>query len=296
MNPERKEPRSGKLSVVVPVYSGDAYLAGMFRSLFLDGLRRNAGRRIELVIVDDASPLRAETERAAEEASAWADVVYHRNPGNLGYLASANKGLALSSGGYVLLCNSDTRLAPGALDRLLDALREPATGIAGPMTNGAFNSLEQLAGDTPAPLASFEEAELLRFDSYGAALAARGRPAAEAGWLIGFCMLLKREMLEDVGLFDESFGYGYLEELDYAIRARKAGWKLAVAPDAFVFHGGLRSSWSPAGPNSGSQTGRAFPVRTFFRISRGLWRIVRKYGWGAVGLPQDPAEMAKRGF
>lgn len=285
------------LSVVVPVYSRDPYLAAMFSRLFLDGLRRNTGKRVELVIVDDASPLRSETEAAAREAGSWADIIYHRNPQNLGYLRSANKGLSLASGSRILLCNSDTRLAPGALARLEAALdADPRLGLAGPVSNGAYNSSLQLAPGLPAPLESFDEAELRRFDDYGLALSGRGQPPVEAGWLLGFCTLLRREVLQQAGLLDEIFGFGYLEEVDYAIRARRAGWKLAVVPGAFVFHGGLRRSLQFAGANAGSQTGRAAPLRTLLRVLNGLYRLVRKHGWGAAGLPQDAAGAAARGF
>jgi len=287
-----------KLSVIIPVYNRSVYLAGMLDKLCLSGLRQNAGRRVELVIVDDASPLEAETAASAGEAGRWADVVYHRNAENLGYLRSANKGLSLASGERLLLCNSDTRLAPGAVASLEAALDSgPGIGLAGPVSNGGFNAaLQQVVNGLPDPLESFEEAELRRFDAFGLALAGRGLPPVEAGWLMGFCTLLKREVFEELGPLDEGFGFGYLEELDYAIRARRAGWKLAVAPDAFVFHGGLCKSFQPVGPNAGSQTARAMPARTLLRVLRGLYRLVRKYGWKAVGIPQDAAGASARGF
>jgi GT2 family glycosyltransferase len=57
------------------------------------------------------------------------------------------------------------------------------------------------------------------------------------GFINGFCLLLRRRMLEAVGLFDGlNFGAGYGEENDLCIRARKARWKLVVADDCFVFH------------------------------------------------------------
>jgi len=287
----------GTLSVIVPVYSRNRYLAEMLDRLFLSGLRLNAGRRVELIIVDDASPLEAETAASAEGAGRWADVIYHRNIKNIGYLRSVNKGLSLATGSRLLLCNSDTRLTPGALARLEAALdSDPRLGLAGPVSNGGFNAALQQAAKLPPPLESFEDAELSRFDAFGLAMSGRRSPYFEAGWLLGFCMLFKREVYEELGPFDEGFGFGYMEEVDYAIRARKAGWKLAAVPDAFVFHGGLSRSMQPAGPNSGSQTGRAMPIRTFFRILGGLCRLVRKYGWSAVGIPQDAAGAAARGF
>jgi GT2 family glycosyltransferase len=285
------------LSVIVPVYSRDAYLDRMFDQLCLGGLRACCPAGTELVIIDDCSPLEQETAARAIAAASWAAVKYHRNPANLGYLRSVNKGLELSSGARVLLCNSDTRLTPGALERLGAALNaDPRLGIAGPVSNGAFNSVLQAAPEPPPALRSFEPEELARFDAYGAALALRGARPAEAGWLLGFCTLMRRELLTQVGLFDEDFGFGYLEEVDYALRARRAGWKLAVAPDAFVYHGGLNTSFQLLGANAGSQTGRSAPLRTFLRTLKGLSCLVKKYGWGAVGLPQDAAGTAARGF
>lgn len=286
-----------RLSVIVPVHSRDAYLLEMFGTLFLGGLRAALPPGSELVIVDDASPLAAETAAQAEAAGAWAEVVYIRNERNLGYVRSVNAGLRAASGERLLLCNSDTRLTAPALARLEAALDSaPDIGLAGPVSNGAFNSEMQTAPGQPPPLESFAPEELARFDGYAAGLAARPLPPAEAGWLLGFCTLLRRETVSAVGLLDEGFGFGYLEEIDYAIRARAAGWRLAVAPDAFVFHGGLRRTRQFAGPNAGSQTGRSFPFLTLLRILRGLWHMTRKYGLRAVGAPQDCAGMSGRGF
>lgn len=276
-----------KISVVVPVYSGDAYLSEMLDKLFLSGLRRNAGRRLEIVIVDDRSPLKAETEALAGAASAWADVVYHRNQSNLGYMRSANKGLSLATGSRLLLCNSDTRLSPGALDRLEAALdADPRIGMAGPVTNGGYDTPLQQVHDAPPPLESFSDPEFARFDEYGRALAARLLPPVQALWLISFCTLIRREVLDSVGPLDEGFKYGYMEELDYGIRARRAGWKLAVAPDAFIFHGGLHNRWK-LGKNGSCQSGGSSHLRTYYRVARSALYMVRKHGLASISTPQN---------
>lgn len=283
------------ISVVIPVYSGSAYLAEMLEKLCLAGLRDNAGRELELVLVDDASPLREETAAAARRAGAWAGVRYLRNPANLGYVRSVNRGLEAAGGEAILVCNSDTRLAPGSLDALLSALYSGDTvGIVGPVSNGAFGSSIQQARGCPAPLASFEPGELRRFDEFGRGLARRGGAPFEAGWLFGFCTLMRRSLFSGIGPLDEGFGYGYLEEADYAFRARRAGWKLAVAPSSFVFHGGLRRG-GPL-PYAGSQTARMFPLRTAFRQLRGNLYMVRKYGWRSLGVGQEAEDVASHGL
>lgn len=286
---------SPSISVIVPVYSGSSYLAEMLQKLCLDGLRDNAGRELELVIVDDASPLEEETASAARRAGSWARVRYLRNPENLGYVRSVNRGLSAAGGDALLVCNSDTRLAPGSLDALISALySEDTAGIAGPVSNGAFGSPIQQARGCPAPLVSFDPGELRRFDDFGRGLADRGAAPFEAGWLFGFCTLIRRSLFSRIGLLDEGFGYGYLEEADYAFRARRAGWKLLAAPSAFVFHGGLR----PARllPDAGSQTARMFPLRTALRQLRGNLYMVRKYGWRSFGVGQEVGDVSSRGF
>lgn len=280
-------PARASVSVIIPIYSGDAYLAEMLDKLCLAGLRLNAGKRIELVIVDDRSPLEAETAALVRSAGEWADVVYHRNSANLGYIRSANKGMSLASGSRFLLCNSDTRLAPGALARLEAALdADPAAGMAGPVTNGGYNTRLQQLAEPPAQLESFSDDELRRFDDFGRDLAARRMRPVPANWLISFCTLIRREVFESVGPLDEGFKYGYLEELDYGIRARAAGWKLAAVPDAFVFHGGLRTKWKLS-PNGSCQSGGSSHLRTFYRVARSYIYVARKHGLQALSTPQD---------
>lgn len=269
----------------------------MLQYLCLNGIKLNAGRRIQLIIIDDASPLETETVAIVKEASNWADVIYHRNQINMGYVLSVNKGLSLSSCPLILVCNSDTRLSPGSLDRLIEGINSNAyIGMVGPISNGAFNSKIQMAKNLPAPLKSFSYEELSRFDDFGKTLAGQNQNLLFAGWLLGFCLLIKREVFENVGFFDEGFGFGYLEEIDYAIRIRRAGWKLAVVKNAFVFHGGLRKTFQLIGPNAGSQTNRSFPFLTFFRIMKGMFYLAHKYGWKAVGIPQDEHGARGRGF
>lgn len=275
-----------KLSVIVPVYSADPYLHGMFRDLFLDGLRRNADAPgLELVVVDDASPLRTETEAAAREAAAWARVRYLRNPANLGYLKSCNAGLAAATGDLLVLCNSDTRFCPGALRRMsASAMDNPEVGMVGPVTNGAFAASEQLSERVPHP-SDFSRAELDRLDSAAAAVQAGG-PLVDVRWLLGFCVLLKRAVLSGIGPLDEKFWFGYQEEVDYGIRARRAGWRLCVDPGAFVFHGGLRRPLTLAGSRSGSQTSSLMPLRTLLRITFNIAYLWRKHGLAEITAPQ----------
>lgn len=284
MGDEGKKP---ELSVVVPVFSADEYLADMFDALFLDGLRGNAeGFDLELVVVDDASPLEERTRASVRAASAWARVKHLRNETNRGFIFSCNRGLKAAGADEIVLCNSDTRLVPGALRRLVDAARgREDVGMLGPVTNGAFGAKAQLAAGLEG-LRDFSRRELDRVDAFGTALAREPR-LEDVRWLLRFCVLIKRRVLETVGEMDERFGFGYQEEVDYGIRARRAGWRLCVEPGTFVFHGGVRSSLLAG---DGSQTSRARPLRVLWEILVNSARLWRCYGRAELTLPQGLEE------
>lgn len=264
-----------RLSIVVPIYNCEPYLVEMFEGLFLDGLRRYAPPGAELVIVDDASPLEEETRRSARLAESIMPVRFHRNPSNRGFAASVNEGMRLAAGDLILLLNSDTRLTPGAVASLIGVLASaPDAAMAGPVSNRAFGAdLQQVDG--LAPLRDFSVPELARIDRFAEGLRAKGEGVVEATYLMGFCILLRREVFERVGPLDESFGLGYLEEVDYCLRIRDRGYRILIDRSAFVFHGGLKES-RLTGANSGSQTMRTRPWSMLYHLFRNsaylLWK------------------------
>ncbi|MFM8320837.1 MAG: glycosyltransferase [Chloroflexota bacterium] len=194
-----------------------------------------------LVLVDDGSE---------PQTAVWLDQFAVAHPAQLlrnaqarGYTCAANQGLRAAQGEFVVLLNSDTIVAAGWLDRLLACARsDPHTGLVGPLSNTAsWQSIPELhdGGDwahNPLP-AGMDVDEM-------AALAAHysARLYPEVRFLNGFCLLIRRQVIEQVGWFDEeNFGQGYGEEDDYALRARQAGWKLRVADDVYIYHAQSRS-------------------------------------------------------
>lgn len=188
----------------------------------------SAWPRFRLTLLDDASDAwtQARLDEFASRAHAC-DVRVLRNEAALGFVQNANRGFSESKSDLVVLLNSDTLVTPGWLARLAQvALADPQVAAVMPMSNQAsFHSLA-----VPMGWNVFQ---------YAAALATRAGPACfDAVTASGFCLLLRRTALDDVGFFDTAFGLGYGEESDWCMRARSRGWKVVAAPRAFVHHRG----------------------------------------------------------
>ena len=218
--------------VVVPVYNAPADVRACVASV-LAHLRPD----VRLVLIDDASPDPAIAAYFAELGRlAHPQVVLLRNESNVGFTGTANRGMQLSRADVVLL-NSDTIVTRGWLDALLHcAATDPRIGTITPFSNNAeICSFPRFCKDNPWP--PERDAEPVRAAIEAAA--APTYPDLPTG--VGFCLFLRRAMLDEVGIFDPAFGAGYGEENDLCLRAAHAGWRNVLADNAFVVHAGERS-------------------------------------------------------
>lgn len=236
------------IDVIVPVYSGEAETRTCIESVLASPTR--VARQV--VVIDDASPVPALSAWLRELAQAG-HVALIAHPANAGFVASVNEGMALHRDRDVLLLNSDTEVAPGWLDRIAAcARRDPAIGTVTPFSNNATicsypRTLVNNAippGETTASLDA----------AFAAANAGR---AADIVTAVGFCMYITRRCLDRVGLFDyERYGAGYGEEVDFCMRAARAGFRNVIAADAFVRHVG-EVSFSATNQSSDARRARA---------------------------------------
>lgn len=195
-----------------------------------------------IIIVDDGS---AEiTQKYLADYAAAQGCVLHRNEVAGGYTKAANCGLRLSDAEYVILLNSDTVVSPYWLERMLNcADSDPAIGLVGPLSNTAsWQSVPEVfdaVGDwtintLPMGMSIQDFANEVARES--------SRIYPQVGFINGFCFLIKQSLISQIGIFDEEvFGRGYGEENDYCLRAAQAGWKLAIADDAYVYHAQSKS-------------------------------------------------------
>jgi glycosyltransferase involved in cell wall biosynthesis len=137
----------------------------------------------------------------------------------------------------VVLLNSDTIVTPGWLDAIMHcAATDARIGTITPFSNNAeICSFPRFCENNPWP----PGADPARAQSAIAAAAAPVYPDLPTG--VGFCLYLRRALVDDVGVFDMAFGAGYGEENDLCLRAARAGWRNVLADNAFVVHTGERS-------------------------------------------------------
>ncbi|MGE5716284.1 MAG: glycosyltransferase family 2 protein, partial [Acidobacteriota bacterium] len=204
-----------RCDLVIPVYN-----ALRSTRACLESVRRFAPPWARVVVINDASD-----SATTEWLRARAGIVLLENAENLGFVRTANRGLLYSDAPWVCLLNSDTLLTEGALERMVTRCeRDPVIGMCCPLSNGAVN----LTVKVPPGEDVFSFARRV----------ARTSPALypDAVTIVGFCLLVKREVLKTLGVFDEVFGRGYCEETDLHYRARAAGWRCVVADDTWIHH------------------------------------------------------------
>ena len=217
------------VDVVIPVYGSRRLTLRSLESV----LRAAVSTPYELFVIDDASPDRTLRDELKALAAAGLFRLLE-NERNLGFVATANRGLALHEDRDVVLLNSDTCVYDGWLDRLLATLhRRPDIGTASPISNAAtiLSYPVFLRDNHRVPGVDF-----VHIDRLCAQLAPLPVDLPTA---LGFCMAIKRSCLAAVGPFDrENFGRGYGEENDFSLRAITRGWRTVAAPQVFVWHRG----------------------------------------------------------
>jgi GT2 family glycosyltransferase/glycosyltransferase involved in cell wall biosynthesis/tetratricopeptide (TPR) repeat protein len=210
------------VSIVIPVYNNLDLTRACWTSI-----RKNTGIPHQVVIVDNGS-----TEDVAYDAD-QNNLQVIRNESNMGFAYACNQGITHTYGDLIVILNNDTIVTPGWLERLMWHLEDdPKIGVLGVTTNYA-GSEQQI------PVTYKTERQLYNFseDIY-----CRNRHTrTEASKVVAVCMVLRRRLIEEVGLFDTRFGLGNFEDDDICLRARLAGYKVAFARDVFIHHAGSKT-------------------------------------------------------
>jgi len=182
----------------------------------------------ELIVVDNAS-----TDGTVEWLMNQPDIIVIKNTTNMGFPKGCNQGIVQAKGTNILLLNNDVIVTEGWLTNLLMCLyKHENIAAVGPVTNSASYG-------TAIPVAYTSLKEMQQF-------ASRYNVSDEKKWerrlkLIGFCLCIKRCVLDEVGLLDEQFTPGNYEDDDICLRMAQRGYTLYLCKDTFVHHYGSLS-------------------------------------------------------
>ncbi len=195
-----------------------------------------------VIVVDNASGDHsiAVLEQAITERqwSSWVTLL--PSPVNGGFSAGNNLGMqALSADAYLLL-NSDTIVRSGAIQSLLEALQTyPEAGLISPRLEWSDGTPQISCFRDRSPLSELIQSAATGLitrllGAYDVPLPVSDLPI-EPEWTSFACVLLRRQVIEQIGLMDEGY-FMYFDDIDYCRRAREAGWKIVHYPHAHIVH------------------------------------------------------------
>jgi len=259
------EPTAAVTVVVVNFNTGAALARCVQSALSTDAVRK-------VIVVDNASgdDSLARLEQAAIDPSR---LVVVRNARNLGFARAVNAVARDVSGDWLLVLNPDCELAPGAVERLWQALAwDPSAALAAPRVESPDGHMERASlRRFPRPWNSFVTVTGLwrlgrwwpAFQGVPADVADVPTTTSTAEAVSGACMLMRREALQQVGYFDEAYGL-HCEDLDLMVRLQQAGWHCLFVPEAAARHAQGLSS-------------RSRPLWVHWQKHRGMARFYAKF-------------------
>ncbi|MBT2291603.1 glycosyltransferase [Paenibacillus albidus] len=182
----------------------------------------------QLIVVDNLS-----TDGTRDWLADQTDILTIFNEENVGFPKGCNQGIEIATGDNILLLNNDVLVTENWLTLMNDCLYSSNDiGAVGPVSNSAYGDQEiNAAYSTLDEMWSFA-------NEYNRSTAPDWEQKIK---LIGFCMLIKKEVVDQVGLLDEIFSPGMCEDGDYSLRIIQAGYKLMVCRNIFIHHFGSTS-------------------------------------------------------
>lgn len=224
-----------KVTIVIPVYADWASLKDCIESLkkCID-FQKN-----KVLLINDCGPDVEYMEKSILSAITGFDgFLYYRNKKNLGFVKTCNRAVNEldETDNDILLLNSDTKVTQGFLEEMQNVLYcEKNIGAVSPRSNNATICTIPISAIKEKGIEAARSYRLFmkynnKFPKYSIA------PTAH-----GFCILIRRSLIDKYGLFDTVFGKGYGEEVDFCRRIKNHGWLSAISNQSFVFHLEARS-------------------------------------------------------
>lgn len=223
-----------KISIVIPIYN-------VFEDTkkCINSVLKNTNIPFELILIDDCSTDNRISEllNSYEYNENYKNIKIIRNESNQGFVKNVNIGIKTAKNDVVLL-NNDTIVTPNWLNKLkIAAYSDKDIGTVTPVSNAADAFSVPKKGKVnkiPDDLSLNRMANIVEKVS--------NHVYMEVPTGNGFCLYIKRELIEEIGIFDdEAFGKGYGEENDFCMRALNNGWKNIIDDTTYIFHKGSAS-------------------------------------------------------
>jgi hypothetical protein len=230
------------LSVSIVNYNNKEYLESCLNSIYSNHLKID----FEVIVVDNGS-----SDGSVEMTKqVFPSVTLIENSRNEGFVIANNKGVRASQGRYILSLNNDTVILDDVLDTLVEFMdKHPEAGVCGPKVlnnDGTIQHQCKRGFPTVSSLLYYYLGLHKIFPKskiFGHYLKTylKTDEVNEVDSVSGACLMVRREVIKEVGLLDENF-IMYGDDLDWCYRIKKAGWKVYYVPHAQIVHYGGRSS------------------------------------------------------
>ena len=245
----------GIISFVIVTYNSEDYIDACLQSI----QKEMSDQKHEIIIIDNASP-----RRLPDLDSKYSNVTLIRNRLNRGFAVANNMGIEAAKGNILWLLNPDTILVEGCANQAMICFKDPDVGIVGNRLINPDGSLQKSVFANVSLLNELVKALALpglamsvlnRFPRFKKRIEkVRGchqdfsdlHGPAFVPMVIGASMIVKRMMIDEIGLFDARY-FMYLEEADLCFRAHKFGWRVLYCPESTVIHYGGHATWNMAG-------------------------------------------------
>ena len=222
------EPCQVGLSIVIVSWNVQEYLRQCLNSLRADV---DQNLKYEIIVVDNNS-----TDNTIDMlACDFPEVKLIRNEDNLGFAKANNQGIQISRGQFVLLLNPDTKVKKGCIGTLISFLQShDKVGLVGPKLLNLDGTLQASGLNFPSLANSLLGYFRLKREVTGAYFVHADQPVM-VNALVGACLLVKREVIDQVGGLDGDY-FMYVEEADWCYRIQNRGWHVYYVPEAQVYH------------------------------------------------------------
>jgi len=212
-----------KISLIIPVYNALSLTAHCLESVF-KYTPNDHEIQTDIIVVNDGSDQHVTEylEKIQEEHSNYKVI---NNSSNLGFVKTCNRGFKEADGEIIVLLNSDTIVTPGYIEKIIRCFDSDKTiGAASPISSdSAFFAIPLPPGYDIFEMSTM--VEVLSEERYPEAITPEG-----------FCLCIRKKVMDEIGYFDEIFGIGYCEESDFSMRVQAHGYRTVCIDNLYIFH------------------------------------------------------------